>query len=25
MAAAVTYGVESPFPAGEEATRYVYA
>ena len=25
MAAAVAYGVESPFPAGEEATRYVYA
>ena len=25
MAAAVTFGVESPFPSGEEATRYVYA
>jgi TPP-dependent pyruvate/acetoin dehydrogenase alpha subunit len=25
MAAAVTYGVESPFPAAEDATRYVYA
>jgi pyruvate dehydrogenase E1 component alpha subunit len=25
MAAAVTFGVESPFPAADEATRYVYA
>jgi pyruvate dehydrogenase E1 component alpha subunit len=25
MAAAVTFGVESPFPAAEDATRYVYA
>jgi TPP-dependent pyruvate/acetoin dehydrogenase alpha subunit len=25
MAAAVTFGVDSPFPAAEDATRYVYA
>ncbi|HEX6762492.1 MAG TPA: thiamine pyrophosphate-dependent enzyme [Gaiellaceae bacterium] len=25
MAAAVTFGVESPFPAAEEATKFVYA
>jgi hypothetical protein len=25
MAAAVAFGIESPFPAAEEATKYVYA